>query len=107
MNVGGYHPSTDEAPTTTMFTRAGGATPKRKSTAEVVSQAIGKLSTALSPGTSSPTLSQSPAKQIENRSKCYKQLGEIQNLKQSGLLSDIEYETEREAIMNILKSLGH
>ena len=41
MNVGGYHLSTDEAPTATMFARAGGATPKRKSTAEVVSQAIG------------------------------------------------------------------
>lgn len=101
-------PSIDEAPTTTMFVRAGGATPKRRTTADVVSQAIGKLSSALSPTVSqSPVASnsQSSAKVIENRSKCYRQLGEIKNLKQCGLLSEDEYDVEREAIMDTLKSL--
>ena len=30
MHAGGYHPSLDEAPTNSMFLRAGGGTPKRK-----------------------------------------------------------------------------
>lgn len=113
MRVGGYHPSIDEPPTTTMFTRAGGATPKRKTTADVVSQAIGQLSSALSPRIvplpstiGNASSSQSPAKVIDNRSKCYRQLGELKNLKQSGLLSEEEYIVEREAIMNTLKTLG-
>ena len=92
-----------------MFTRAGGAgvTPKRKNSAEVMSEAIGKLSTALSPHEKvNPCNSKSPAKVIENRSRCYRQLGEIKSLMQSGLLSDTEYEYERKAIMNTLKLLG-
>ena len=43
-----------------------------------------------------------PARIIDNRSKCYKQLGE---LKESGLLSEAEYTTERAAIMSTLKNL--
>ena len=42
-------------------------------------------------------------KLIDNRSKCYKQLADLSNLKQSGLLSDAEYASEREAIMSTLK----
>ena len=111
MHVGGYHPSIDEAPTTTMFVRAGGTTPKRRTTADAVSQAFNKLSSVLSPtgAVSQPSQtnnSHSPAKVIENRSKCYRQLGEIKNLKQSGLLSEEEYDIERGAIMGTLKSLG-
>ena len=48
----------------------------------------------------------SPAKIIDNRSKCYKQLGELRNLKESGILSDAEYATERAAIMSTLKNLN-
>ena len=94
---GGVYSSTSEAPTqSTMFMRAGtGGAPKRKSHGVAIAQATS------SPGSSSAGTS--PAKLIENRSKCYKQLADLNNLKQSGLLSDSEYASEREAIMNTLK----
>ena len=106
MYVGGVHPSLDQAPKSTMFIRAGGgsAPKKRDSVADAVSQ----IAVALSPKVSSnggDGTSGSPAKVIENRSKCYKQLSELKNLKMSGLLSDAEYDVEREAIMNVLNKL--
>ena len=54
----------------------------------------------------SSTVGTSPAKLIDNRSKCYKQLADLNSLKQSGLLSDSEYASEREAIMSTLKKLN-
>ena len=107
MHVGGYQPSLDEAPSNSMFLRAGGAATKRRTTADIVSPAINQLAPALSPSVAVPTQSHSsPAKLIDNRSKCYKQLGELKNLMQAGILSDEEYSREREAIMGTLKSLG-
>ena len=53
--------------------------------------------------TPNSSLGTSPA---SNRSKCYKQLADLSNLKQSGLLSDAEYASEREAIMSTLKKLS-
>ena len=46
-----------------------------------------------------------PGKIIENRSRCYKQLGELMNLKASGVFSEEEYSSEREAVMASLKAL--
>ena len=106
MHVGGYQPSLDEAPSNSMFLRAGGAATKRRTTADIVSQAINQLAPALSPGVAPLTSHSSPAKLIDNRSKCYKQLGELKNLMEAGILSDEEYSCEREAIMGTLKSLG-
>ena len=79
--------------------------------ADVVSQTVTQLSPILS---SAPQLKciyfhyspLSPAKVIDNRSKCYKQLGELMSLNQAGILSDDEYGSERKAIMEILESLG-
>jgi hypothetical protein len=107
MHVGGYQPSLDEAPSNSIFLRAGGAAVKR-TTVDIVSQAINQLSPALSPCVTTPTShsSGSPAKLIDNRSKCYKQLGELKILMQTGILTDEEYSREREAIMGTLKSLG-
>ena len=51
-------------------------------------------------------LGSSPAKTIDNRLKCYKQLGELKDLKESGLLSEEEYAAEHEAIMGTLKKLS-
>ena len=109
MHAGGYHPSLDEAPTNSMFLRAGGATPKSRSTADTVSQTITQLTPQIlsTPTSTSTVSSSSPAKMIDNRSKCYKQLSEIKNLNQAGILSDEEYMTEREAIMEVLKSIGN
>jgi hypothetical protein len=121
MHHGGLHPSLNEPPTTSMFTRAGGGhTAKKKTppnTNDPLSQAIAQLAKALVPCTcSTPSSSQagrgstgtsaSPAKLIDNRTKCYKQLSELSNLKQSGLLNDEEYDGEREVIMNLLRKLS-
>ena len=57
------------------------------------------IASALSPHGSSP------AKLIEGRSKCYKQLSELNNLKASGIISNEEYLTEKESIMAILNTL--
>lgn len=38
-------------------------------------------------------------------SKCYRQLGELKNLRESGLISEDEYARERECIMGTLKTL--
>ena len=46
----------------------------------------------------------SPAKVIEIRSKCNRQLAELKNLMESGLLSE-EYTSERQAIMDTLHKL--
>lgn len=98
---GGVYSSTSDAPTqSTMFMRAGsGGAQKRKS------QGVASAQATSSQGSSS--VGTSPAKLIENRSKCYKQLADLNNLKQSGLLSDAEYASEREAIMNTLKKLNN
>ena len=47
----------------------------------------------------------SPARLIESRSKLYKQLSELQNLKSAGILTESEYATEKETIMDLLKQL--
>ena len=52
------------------------------------------------------SLRNSPAKIIDSRSKCYKQLSELSNLKQSGLLSDAEYASERDSVMSMLRKLN-
>ena len=115
MHNGGLHPSLDEPPKTTMFARAGGGqAAKKKPSADPLTQAISQLAADISPSiTPTPShtgrgapLGTSPAKLIDNRTKCYKQLSELSNLKESGLLSDEEYHAEREAIMEVLKNLS-
>ena len=98
-----------------MFMRAGGATPYRKKSVQqspitqALTEAAVAISTALSP---SPGMQlnqgtgTSPAKVIDSRSKLYKQLSELQNLKTSGILTEEEYITEKESIMTLLKQLN-
>lgn len=88
MIVGGVHTSIDCAPTSTMFIRAGGNLPKKKN------ETVGGGPTAIS-----------PAKAIDNRSKCYKQLSDLKNLLESGVLSEQEYSGEKATIMGVLKKL--
>ena len=58
-----------------------------------------------SSGPSTPQTGISPAKIIENRSKCYRQFTDLQNLKSQGLLRDEDYFREKDAIMEILNKL--
>ena len=102
MIAAGMHCSIDDPPNTTMFMRAGGATPYRKKSVQqspitqALTEAAVAISTALSP---SPGMQlnqgtgTSPAKVIDSRSKLYKQLSELQNLKTSGILTEEEYIT--------------
>lgn len=106
MVVGGVHTSHDVPPSNTMFTRAGSETVKKKSTNLNAVQVLDKLASVLSPKTpprSSPH--NSPVRAIESRSKCYKQLCDLKGLHTSGVLSYDEYLSEKEAVMQTLKSL--
>ena len=109
------HRSIDDPPNTTMFMRAGGAIPYQKKSVQqspitqALTEAAIAISTALSP---SPGMQlnqgtgTSPAKVIDSRSKLYKQLSELQNLKTSGILTEEEYTTEKESVMTLLKQLN-
>ena len=77
----------DNAPNTSMFKRAGNGNGSSKKVDTKPSNAAYL----------------SPAKIIENRSKCYRQLSELRNLKDEGLISDEDYDHERGAIMGMLK----
>ena len=115
MVAGDLHSNLDNPPTTSMFTRAGdgGRDSSKKiksdsnSLTEAFTQAAAVLSSALSPSprprSNSPACS--PVKQIEARSKCYKQLGELNNLRQAGVLTEEEYTTEKHAVLQVLKSM--
>ena len=91
--IAGLHSSTDEPPTTSMFTRAGGASSNKK-----VAQGTKMLSQTLKGG--GENVNYSPGKVIDSRTKCYKQLSDLKNLLESGILSLDEYECEKEVILS-------
>ena len=102
----GMHKSYSDPPTSSMFQRAGGKViPKRMSVSDIAVHAATQIASTLTPkaGCSPET---SPGRVIENRSKCYRQLSELNNLKSSGVLSLEEYEAEKKAVMNSLKNLS-
>ena len=111
MIVGGIYDNYVIAPSSSMFVRAGGTTPKRKKEANTdSSEVVEVLKSLMSAASSSPNLaksspSQSPLKMIDGRSKCYKQLADLSNLKDSGILTVDEFKSEKEAIMLTLKSI--
>ena len=90
--MGGLHASLDDSPTCSMFIETGqSAAPKKNdsnSMTDALTQAAVANSSALSPRPSSQTTLGSPGKLTESRSKCYKQLSEINNLKVSGVLTE-------------------
>ena len=93
MVAGNLHSSLDEAPTSSMFTRAGGEGGKRSdsnSLTEAFTQASVAISSALSQCSNSPA-TYNPAKLIEARSKSYKQLHDFNSLKGAGVLTEDEY----------------
>ena len=111
MIAGDVHSSLDDPPTTSMFARAGDGSTKRSksgstsSLTDALSQVAVVLSSTLSPRPQSNSPTHSPAKQTEVRSKCYKQLSDLNNLRQEGILSEEEYSSERHAVLQVLKSL--
>lgn len=110
MYLGGYHKSFEDPPTNTMFCRAGGSTTEKKKHATIVetfTEVAKNLTSALSPATSSQStgIRTSPARMIESRSRCYKQLSDLNTLKTSGVLSEEEYKKEKDCIMTSLHKL--
>ena len=124
LHANGMHTDLDKPPNNSMFKRAGANTPSTKkkqsdSTSPKMAQALTQAATQVSSAIvaaftpqsaavpSGPSTSQgiSPAKIIDNRSKCYRQLSDLQNLRSQGLLSDEDYSREKDAIMGILKKL--
>ena len=112
MIVGGIHSSIDNPPTSAMFTRAGkgviSSKKKDDSVAEALTHAALTISSALSPTTpgKGTVMGTSPVRLIESRSKCYKQLHDLNTLKVSGVLSEEEYDNEKGAVLRVLKKLS-
>ena len=111
MIIGGLYSSKTEAPSTSMFSRAGGKEPKKRSE---VAEAVGEVAKEIkfviagvvpSAKHASTSLVAGPAKSIDNRSKCYKQLGDLNELRNSGVLTEEEYLREKEASMITLRKL--
>ena len=106
----GMHLSTSDPPNTSMFNRAGGAaaTPSKKNdqptaVTQALANAATTIASALSPAV--PSKASSPARVIDHRSKLYKQLSELRNLHTSGILTDGQYENEKECILELLQEL--
>ena len=91
---GGLHSSLDDPRNTSMFARAGGSTPNCKGSDQ---------SFDLLPIRYHESVPTSPAKLIENRSRCYRQISELNNLKIAGVLTEEEYQMEKHAVMATLK----
>ena len=92
MTVGNVHSSIELPPNTYMFARAGasgGSVQKLNSGfAESLTDFVKQLSGVLSPTNNKrPSPGTSPAKSIESRSKCYKQLSDLNSLKMSGVIT--------------------
>ena len=110
MVSGGLHSDTDNPPRTSMFTRAGNTSTNKKSQSinQVITEAANAITSSLSPrSTTSPAASTwgSPSKLIEDRSKLYKQLSELHNLKSANILTEQEYVMEKDTIMELLRKL--
>ena len=102
MLVGGVHKHYDTPPTSTMFKRSGGDF--------TIGRKKENFPRALTPSASTVTPSRSgngtsPARAIEGRSKCYRQLTELKNLKDTGVLAADEFDAECEAILATLEDL--
>ena len=116
MIIGGIYSSYDSPPNSSMFMRAGGGSTTPKSKSPDMNQSLSDiakcLNNVLSPPHSSGMSSSgtsssgtSPAKSIDSRSKCYKQLGELNDLRIAGVLDEEEYLIEKKAVMTILKKV--
>ena len=92
----GIHESLDQPPTCSMFKCAGNSDSSRRrpdSFSEALTSSAVAISSALSPNNRAPVsqAKTSPAKHIESRSKFYKQLNELSNLKANGIITEDEY----------------
>lgn len=90
-----------------MFKRAGGEQHSSGRKSDNLSQTLSQIVTAIMPKSSitgnSASASPPSSKIIEGRSRCYRQLADLKNLKDTCILTSEEFEAEREAILQILR----
>jgi len=103
MISGGVHRSMTDPPKTAMINRCGEVSNKKGLTVkETMADAVQQLACAIA----TPNAGKS-TNHIDSRSKCYQQLTELKNLKDTGVLSDNEFKDERDAILKVLKTLDN
>ena len=104
MVANGMHTDLDNPPVSSMFKRAG-SSPQSSSSRPDVAKAFTSSIAAVLSAQKSNNQDGSPLKKIESRSKCYKQLSELNNLKEQGLLTYDDYISEKQCILGLLKKL--
>ena len=110
MMSSGLHSSSSDPPSMSMFTHAGRNHGNNKITSDASTPVLSQFTSALlpHPPTEPSSMSDSVGKMIENQLKCYRQLGELQNIPESGLISEGEYVYEKKCIMGIYtKNFGY
>ena len=106
---GGIRKSTTDLPTNSMFKRCGSeSSMKISSVKEATVDAVQQIASAITIPHQGIKLmerssSASPSRLIDGQSKCYKQLAELKNLKDSGIISESEFQDEHVAILQLLK----
>ena len=101
--------SVDDPPKTSMSVWAGGGSPPKKGKKNEVTQALSEVVTAfkgvVSPNMQASSSSVSSSSVIESRSMLYKQLSELRELQNVGVLTTDEYQPEKDSIMKLLLQL--
>ena len=102
----GLFSNTTEAPETSMFQRAGGKEPMTKKKSDI-NETIGEFAKHISVASSSSSAAQdsgstgsSPMKAID---KCYRQLSDLSGLRSAGILTEAEFQHEKESVMSKLQ----
>jgi len=105
---GSLHADLNNPPSTSLFTRAGNQSVNRKSfsVTQVITEAANVLTSSLLPKQyTSASGSTAASTVIEDRSKLYKQLTELHNLRSTDILTEEEYIVEKETFMGLPKKL--
>lgn len=98
--VSGLYTNLDDPPhNNSMFARCGNERKSNSPDSRKVQGTASPVSTKVTPVTS-------PARMIESRSKLYKQLTELQNLKSVSVLDENEYKMEKQTILDLLQKLS-
>ena len=92
-------------PTSSMYKQAGdGGNSEKRSDSTGTTKALSEFATSIAAVLTTPQEAcVSPLKKTECRSKCYKQISDLSNLKVQGFITDEEFASERQSIMTLLK----
>ena len=107
MMANGSHDSLHEPPAVAMFNREIKQSKGSNVQTDLMVTVIDKLCTALTPKPEKGkgSLSSSPMKRAELRSTYIKQLNELKMLYKNGILTEIEYNEQREELVKLMRQL--